>query len=483
MKSDKATGPDQIGNRLLKATCKTISKPLCILFNLSLETKCFPECWKIANVIPLYKKGEASSPNNYRPVSLLSCISKVMERIMFKHMHNFLHDRNLLNKYQSGFQPGDSTVNQLIEIYDHICQGLENKKFVCMVFCDISKAFDRVWHDGLISKTKGYGFKNNISSWLLSYLTGRKQYVVLNGIRSSYLPVLSGVPRGSVLGPLLFLIYINDISDKLKCPTRLFADDSSLIASSTDINIVERDVNTDLENLSKWASDWAVTFNPQKTEVMLFTNRSLTNYPNIIFDNTQLSFVENHKHLGVYINSKGKWDKHIDYIINKCARLLGLMRSMKFKMSRMSLNKMYLSYIRPILEYADVLWDGCSNENESRIEKVQLEAARLVSGLTRSTSTNRIYQEIGWKTLHRRRKEKKLILFHKIEPNIAPSYLRDLLPLTVGQNTHYHLRNQMNFIEPRCRLDLYRKSFFPSTINMWNSLPQSLREITNFELI
>ena len=177
-------------------------------------------------------------------------------------------------------------------------------------------------------------------------------------IRSSYLPVLSGVPQGSVLGPLLFLIYINDISDKLKCTTRLFADDSSLIASSTDINIVERDVNTDLENLSKWASDWAVTFNPQKTEVMLFTNRSLTNYPNIIFDNTQLSFVENHKHLGVYINSKGKWDKHIDYIINKCARLLGLMRSMKFKMSRMSLNKMYLSYIRPILEYADVLWDG-----------------------------------------------------------------------------------------------------------------------------
>ena len=187
-----------------------------------------------------------------------------MERIMFKHMHNFLHDRNLLNKYQSGFQPGNSTVNQLIEIYDHICQGLENKKCVCMFFCDICKAFDRVWHDGLISKAKGYGFKNNISSWLLSYLTGRKQYIVLNGIRSSYLPVLSGVLQGSVLGPLLFLIYINDISDKLKYPTRLFVDDSSLIASSTDINIVEIDVNTDLEILSKWASDWAVTFNPKK---------------------------------------------------------------------------------------------------------------------------------------------------------------------------------------------------------------------------
>ena len=120
----------------------------------------------------------------------------------------------------------------------------------------------------------------------------------------------------------------------------------------------------------------------------------------IIFDNTQLSFVENHKHLGVYINSKGKWDKHINYIINKCARLLVLMRSMEFKMSRIPLNRMYLSYIRPILEYADVLWDGCSNENESRIEKVQLEAARLVSGLPRSTSTDRIYHEVGWKTLH-----------------------------------------------------------------------------------
>ena len=175
-----------------------------------------------------------------------------------------------------------------------------------MVFCDISNAFDRVWHDGLIYKLKHYGFRNNISDWLYSYLHERKQCVVLNNTKSSYMSVRAGVPQGSVLGPLLFLIYINDISDNLSCLTRLFADDSSLSSSSTDLNLIETEINSNLDRLHQWAKDWLVIFNPNKTDAMLFTNRLFTQYPHLEFGNTVLNFVEIHKHLGVTLSFKWK---------------------------------------------------------------------------------------------------------------------------------------------------------------------------------
>ena len=212
---------------------------------------------------------ESNMPNNYRPVSLLSCIGKLMERIIFKHMYNFLLVHNLIYKYQSGFQPGHSTVYQLIEIYDKIRKCFENREYTCMIFCDVSKAFDRVWHDGLIHKLQAYGFKNKIADWLKSYLSNRKQRVVVNSRCSPYLPVRAGVPQGSVLGPLLFLIYINDIVDNLRCHARLFAVDSSLISSHLNLDYIEVEISMDLSSLDQWAKLWLVTFNPSKTDVML----------------------------------------------------------------------------------------------------------------------------------------------------------------------------------------------------------------------
>ena len=163
----------------------SICKPLAYLFNLSLNESCFPSCSKEANVIPLFKKGESSAPNNYRHVSLLSCIGKLMERFIFKHMYNFLLVHNLIYKYQSGFQSGHSTVYQL---YDKICKGFENREYTYMIFCDVSKAFDRVWHGGLIHKLQAYGFKNKIADWLKTYLSNRKQRVVVNSMSHNIFP-------------------------------------------------------------------------------------------------------------------------------------------------------------------------------------------------------------------------------------------------------------------------------------------------------
>ena len=166
LKLGKASGPDLISHNMLKGTSKTICRPLQLLFNMSLRSSQFPKLWKNATVLPLYKKGDRHEVSNYRPVSLISCVGKVFERVVYKHMYNFLNDHRMIYNYQSGFLPNHTTVYQLIEIYENICKSLENRKHTCLIFCDISKAFDRVWHKGLIHKLAGYGFNGNFLQWL-----------------------------------------------------------------------------------------------------------------------------------------------------------------------------------------------------------------------------------------------------------------------------------------------------------------------------
>ena len=250
---NKASGPDLINHKMLKYVSNSVSKPLVIIFNRSLREKIFPNLWKRNMVVPIFKKGERSDPCNYRPVSLCSPLGKIMERIVFKKLFNYLYANDLLYKYQSGFIPGHSTTFQLVDIYHHICQTLDNKQYACMVFCDISKAFDRVWHKGLLFKLKQNGIEGDFLEWISNYLEDRKQYVVLNSTNSEIKGVTAGVPQGSVLGPLLFLIYVNDITEQLLCLTRLFADDSSLFTSATDIHDIEGIINHDLIIISQWA--------------------------------------------------------------------------------------------------------------------------------------------------------------------------------------------------------------------------------------
>ena len=221
--------------------------------------------------MPIFKKGERTIPANYRPVSLLSNVGNVFERVLSKHIYNHLYINDLLYKYQSGFLPGHSTTLQLIDIYHHICQSFDEKQYSCMVYCDISKAFDRVWHRGLLFKLRQNGIKGKILDWISNYLSSRKQRVLINSSMSDETTVGAGVPQGSVLGPLLFLVYVNDISENLLSLARLFSDDSSLFFSASRIEDTEGIINHDLAIIHAWASSWLVAFNPNKTEAILFT--------------------------------------------------------------------------------------------------------------------------------------------------------------------------------------------------------------------
>ena len=471
----KAVGNDKISHNMLKHTASTVCKPLEIIFNCSLQTGRFPHMWKSAIIIALFKKGIKSDPTNYRPISLLSCVGKVFERVIFKYIYNFLIDNSLIYKYQSGFMHKHSTVHQLIEIYHNICLALENHEIICSVFCDISKAFDRVWHKGLIKKIEGYGITGNLLRWLENYISNRYQRVSIRNCLSEKGNLKGGVPQGSVLGPLLFLLYINDIADNTQSFSRLFADDTSLLYSSNNINEIEVIVNSDLSKIYNWSKEWLIDFNPKKTECIIFSTNQAANKPCIVFNNENVKFVENHKHLGVTFSHNCKWHCHIENILKSTSSQLSMLRKFKFSLSRHNLEAIYFTYILPLLEYACELWDGCTQQEYNKIEQIQHEAARIITGLPKFSSLESLYFETGWEPLHSRRRRRKLNMFYKIRNNNAPSYLCDcLLPFERNENA-YNLRNQTDYSNPFTRLQLYRNSFFPSSIKLWNNLTPEIR--------
>lgn len=477
---NKAVGPDKISNKMLIAVKREVSKPLCLLFNKSLQSKVYPWEWKLAFVIPLFKSGDKSLPSNYRPVSLLSCVSKILEKIVYKHIFNHLYFNMLLYKFQSGFIPGCSTNHQLVEIYHTIITALDSKLLTSITFADVSRAFDRVWIKGLLLKLERYGIKGDLLQWLESYLTGRSQRVVLKESLSCLGELKAGVPQGSVLGPLLFLVFINDIADDMLGLTRLFADDTSIGHTAYDEETLKNMINIDLNNIKLWADQWLVKFNPSKTDIMVFSARNQQNDFIFEFDNIALHTVNIHKHLGVIFSSDCKWSKHIDYLIQRASKQLNVMRKLKFKLKREYLEKIYLTFIRPILEYSSEVWDNCGQINSDRLEKIQLEAARIVTGLTSYASLACIYTETGWEKLSTRREVKKLCLFYKITTGETPEYLYDLIPPTVEEISNYNLRNRQNISQPLSRLTLYQQSFFPATIKLWNSLESNIRQLPAF---
>ena len=465
----KASGPDGISNTMLKYVAKSIAKPLTSLYNRLLKHNHFPDIYKYSHVIPLFKKGERYLPSNYRPVALLSNVGKCMERMIFKRIYNFLSANNLLYKYQSGFVPGHSTTHQLIVIYHHVCQAFDNNQFSCMVSLDISKAFDRVWHVGLLHKLEQHGISGDLLRWISSYLSDRTQSVVLNSVTSTAKSTSAGVPQGSVLGPLLFLIYVNDISENLLSLTRLFADDSSLFFSASNLRDIEGILNHDLIIVTQWARQWMINFNPNKTEAMLFRYLQNQEYPTLLFDNVTVKFVSQHKHLGLTFSENMKWKCHIDSILTSASRMIGIMRKLKYVFSRRSLNQIYVTYVRPVLEFSSVVWDGCTIEQQNSLEKLQNEAARIVTGLTKSVTLNRLYRECGWQTLQERCTNQRLKLMYKAVNGMVPSYNSDLIPPTVANVPRYELRNRGNISRIRTRTSTFSKSCISSAINEWNN--------------
>ena len=457
----KACGHDGIGNKIINL-CR---EGFCVFFtnfiNLAFKIGKFPSQWKLANVIPLFKKENRQYKVNYRPVSLLSSFSKICEKIVFDRLYNFLIDIVFLYKYQSGFRPGDSTINQLIYIIHQIYLAFEEGKEVRVVFLDISKAFDRVWHAGLIEKLKAVGVRGPLLMWIESYLKDRKQRVTIEGHSSDWAGIKSGVPQGSVLGPLLFLIYINDITTDLDSSPFIYADDTMLFEIVQNVNVSAANLNEDLTRISDWSKKWLVTMNPSKCQSIIFSLKlNKPDHPALLMDGACIIEVESHAHLGLIFQNNMSWRSHIHNIFEKASKRLNMLKLIKYKVNRSTLTCLYKSLIRPLMEYGDVIWDNCSEIDSKLLDSIQYDCAKVVTGAIKGTSARALMNELGWENLSVRRKMHKLNYFYKITKHISPSYLVDVLPITVGERVSCSLRSNENISSFLCRTMRFRQSFF-----------------------
>ena len=473
----KSYGSDGVSPRFLKEGGNAIALVLKSLFKLSLEHKTFPSLWKQANVTPIHKKESKEDVNNYRPVSILSTVAKLFERIIFKHIYNHFRDNQLISCFQSGFLPGHSTVTQLLEVYHQFCQTIDRNHEIRVIFLDITKAFDKVWHKGLLFKLKQCGIDGELLDWFNSYLTRRMQRVVINGQASEWGEISAGVPQGSVLGPILFLIYINDMCSNVKnCNIRLFADDTCLFTEVKDRAESVRKIEADLDRIYNWSKQWLVSFSPSKTRSLLISNRPDRHLsPPVRFNDTVVEEVLNHKYLGMIFSSDLRWNKHIDEVVIKARKRLSAMSPLKFKLNRWSLQMIYNGFVLPVMEYANVVWAGAYDSQICKLEKIHVDGMRIVSGATARSSIGRLYEELSWLSIRDRCNNAMIVMFFKMKADLTPLYLSQLLPVQAN-DTSYLLRNTCNIRTPFTRLETFRRSFIPSAVRLWNRLDKNVRE-------
>ena len=493
LNTKKAHGPDFISGHMVKLCGQSLCIPLKIIFDNILETGIFPDQWKEANVTPVHKKNDKQIISNYRPISLLPILAKVFERIIYKNLYNYLISHNLITKNQSGFRPGDSCSNQLLSLVHDIHKAFNDKKCleVRSVFLDMSKAFDKVWHEGLVFKLQQNGIEGKFLNLLRNYLTNRKQRVVLNGMESNWGDIKAGVPQGSVLGPLLFLVYINDLEVGIKSTVKFFADDTSIYSIVYDPVISAAELNHDLDLIKKWAHQWKMSFNPdpnKQAEEILFSNKLQSPvHPPIFFNNIEVKRVNNHKHLGLTLDPKLTFAHHVSDKIATARKGIGIIKHLAPYLPLKSRDQIFKMHIRPLLEYCDFIYhipvksretndfdtSRTLNYQMNKLESTQYQAALAVSGTWKGTNRAKLYDELGWETLDHRRILRRLTQFYKIMTGLTPEYLRIPIPSLRGHLFGHRYTNVLTTIF--CRIDKYQNSFFPDSVNMWNDLGPQLR--------
>ena len=415
LKIDKSPGPDGIHNRVLYETREQIIKPLVTIMQSSFESSELPLIWKKANVVPIFKKGNHSDPNNYRPISLTSTSCKLLETIIRDSIIEHLEQYSLLGDSQHGFRPGRSCNTQLLEVISDWADAEELGLPVDVIYLDYRKAFDSVPFERLLSKLEAYGIRGKVKDWIRNFLYGRTQEVVIEGKKSKTAPVTSGIPQGSVLGPLLFLIYVNDLPDMLDSNIQLFADDTKIfrtIQSQSDALAMQND----LSKLMTWSKTWQLPFNTSKCKVLhLGSKNPETAYTILCQDNTvDLAVVTEEKDLGIKFDCKLNFSKHISEICSKGKQRIGLIRRNFRFIDKKTFLILYKSLVRPLLEYCNTVWYPTFKKDSRAIKSVQRKATKLVKYMKNWSYPERL-RELGLPTMiYRRRRADVLQIFRII---------------------------------------------------------------------
>ncbi|MCG8078525.1 MAG: reverse transcriptase family protein, partial [Candidatus Thiodiazotropha taylori] len=467
----KASGPDQLKPIVLQTLHKELAPILQVIFQRSINQGKLPSIWKEANVSPIFKKGDKSDPSNYRPISLTCVLCKVLEHIVASNMTKHLNCNNILYELQHGFRERRSCETQLIMLIDKLSKNMQSRKQTDLILLDFSKAFDKVAHEKLLQKLHSYGIRGGTLKWIKDFLDNRKQSVVTNGTSSSSIPVSSGVPQGSVLGPILFLVYINDLPEQVRSRVRLFADDTAMylcISSLSEANILQKD----LIKLEQWEKDWDMNFNPSKCQVLHVTRLKDPITSKYFLHKTELESVSAAKYLGVTISEDLTWGTHIDNITKKANQTLGFVKR-NIKVHNQNLKSTaYKTLVRPQLEYASSVWSPHTAADIYRIEAVQRRAARWATrDYQYDSSVSKMLNKLQWRQLDQRRIDSRLVMMYKV------TY--DLVAIPV---TEYLIpnRRESKFIHPLAYRQIstptnyYKYSYFPRTVVHWNALSTNI---------
>ena len=476
----KGTGPNSIPGNVLQALKANLCHPLKTIINMSFATGIYPDALKIAKVIPVFKKGDKLLVSNYRPISLLSNINKIFEKLVYSRLYSFLELHKCIYDLQFGFRAKHSTQHALASLTEMVKQALDQGNFACGIFVDFAKAFDTVDHSILLSKLEHYGVRGVANNWFRSYLTNRKQYVSINGFDSSLCVMQHGVPQGSVLGPLLFLIYINDLNRAVRySTTHHFADDTNFLYISKSLKKIQKYMNFDLRFVCNWLKANKISLNASKTEMLIFRDpRKRIDFElKLTIDGKKIVPSRFVKYLGIYIDNFLSWQKQEQDMRSRLSRAAGMLCKIRHYVNLDTLKMVYYGIFGSILNYGSLIW-GQHNRIVNRLQIIQNKAVRYMTFKPKRVSTAPLFKEAGILNLSDYITQQNFLFAHDcINRNLPAPLLDDRIAFvhTAGNTRGERLNHLVNF---RTNTILYgTKSIKSKAVQAWNEINNDLHHL------
>ena len=484
LNENKATGPASIPTTILQIIAPSISSMLSKTINLCFQTGTFPNCLKISNIIPIHKKDSKLIIENYRPISLLSNISKIFEKTIHKRLYNFIEDSNCLYNLQFGFRTNHNTNHALIQLTEEIRTAIDNGQYASGIFVDLQKAFDTVEHNILLNKLNHYGIRGIVNNLFKSYLTNRYQYVTINGVKSKQTIIVHGVPQGSVLGPLLFLIYINDLHQAiLHSKVFHFADDTSLINKNSSLKKLNKQTNWDLNHLCIWLQANKISLNTKKTEIILFRSKQKQNikkHLNFRLSGQKLNLTSKVKYLGVILDEHLSFDSHIKGILPKLNRANGMLAKIRHFVSKNTLLNIYYAIFNSHLTYSSQIWGQMCSELRLKLSKAQNKALRIINFKSQREPHNLLYANTRILKLEDQIKLMNCTLAFKHHKKLLPSAFDKFLKPVQEIHTHNTKLSHLKLVIEGTNTVRYGTySIITRTSSAWNDVLPKIK--TNLE--
>jgi hypothetical protein len=475
LKQSKSSGKDNISNVFLKKINTAICLPISIIINMSLELGIVPTSMKTAKVIPIYKAKAKNKFSNYRPISLLPNISKKLEKIIHKRLYSFLDKNEVFYPNQFGFRPHHTTTDAVTVFCNDTLRSFDNHETTIGVFLDLSKAFDTIDHKILIDKLFYYGIRGVALEWFRSYLLNRNQYVQYNNVTSQTQSISCGVPQGSVLGPLLFILYTNDLEKSIKSKCIIFADDTTIYTSGKDITLLFNKINSDLSQLSRWFKTNKLSLNIDKTNYIIFTwNTNTHEKYQITIDNAIIKHVDTTKFLGIHIDNKLHWHEHIKHVKKKMSSGLYALNSSKHILQQSHMKTLYYSLVHPYLNYGCLLWGNTHKTYINKLEIVQRKAIRAITKSNYNAATSPLFKNTNILKLSDVYNTQISTFMYDYSKSDLPSPLLQIF--TSNNAIHSHqTRHSSDIHVTQRRSETVSRSFICRCPATWLSLPTDIK--------